>query len=73
MPELLDELVDRLGPQLRALGSEALVEPLSTLDQAGEQLAIGRGDGGGAYFLSVHRQKSMLWALLETTQLRSTC
>ncbi len=45
VPELLDELLEGLGPTLRSLGCESLLAPLSSLDQAGMQLAVGR-DGG---------------------------
>jgi glutamate---cysteine ligase / carboxylate-amine ligase len=37
VPELLDELAARLGSEV--------VEPVRTLDQAGEQLAVGRDEG----------------------------
>ncbi|MEZ5100228.1 MAG: YbdK family carboxylate-amine ligase [Thermoleophilia bacterium] len=48
VPELLDELVERVLPTARALGSDALLEPLAALGrrtQAARQLATGRAHG----------------------------
>jgi carboxylate-amine ligase len=45
VPELLSELLERVGPTARRLGSEALLTPLETLAQAEEQLAVGREQG----------------------------
>jgi carboxylate-amine ligase len=45
VPELLDELLDRIGSKAEELGSAALLAPLASLDQAAEQLEIGRRDG----------------------------
>ena len=42
---LLAELLERLEPTARRLGSEALLGPLEGLDQAGDQLALGRSEG----------------------------
>ena len=46
--ELLDELLERLDPTVRRLGSAHLLEPLHGLDQAREQLEVGERDGVGA-------------------------
>jgi len=43
--ELLAELLERLGPSARELGSADLLGRLDGLDQAGAQLEIGRRDG----------------------------
>jgi len=43
--ELLAELCDRLEQATKRLGSAPLLTPLAVLDQAGEQLAIGRRGG----------------------------
>jgi carboxylate-amine ligase len=43
--DLLAELLERLAPVARALGSATLLEPLEGLAQAEEQLGIGRRDG----------------------------
>jgi hypothetical protein len=45
VPDLLSELLERVGPAARRLGSEALLTPLETLAQAEEQLAVGREQG----------------------------
>lgn len=48
VPELMDELVERVLPTARALGSDALLEPLAALarrTQAEAQLATGRERG----------------------------
>ncbi len=45
VPELLDELLERVGPTAESLGSASLLEPLLALDGAGEQLDIGRAEG----------------------------
>lgn len=42
---LLAEVLERVGPTARRLGSDALLAPLEGLDQAGDQLALGRADG----------------------------
>jgi carboxylate-amine ligase len=44
-PDLLAELLGRVAPAARRLGSEALLAPLETLAQADEQLAVGREQG----------------------------
>jgi glutamate---cysteine ligase / carboxylate-amine ligase len=43
--ELLDELLERVGPKVEELGAAGLLEPLRGLDQAAEQLEIGRREG----------------------------
>lgn len=43
--ELLDELLDRVGAKAEELGGGRLLAPLGALDQATEQLEIGRADG----------------------------
>jgi glutamate---cysteine ligase / carboxylate-amine ligase len=43
--ELLDELLDLVGPKAEELGSAQLLAPLGELDQATEQLELGRRDG----------------------------
>jgi carboxylate-amine ligase len=45
VPELLDELLDRVGPKAEELGSPDSLAPLRDLDQATEQLELGRRDG----------------------------
>lgn len=45
VPELLDELRDRIAPVARKLGSDGLLGCLDGLDQAGEQLAVARQGG----------------------------
>ena len=45
---LLAELLERLAPAARRLGSDGLLEPLDGLDQAGDQLALGRDGGLGS-------------------------
>jgi glutamate---cysteine ligase / carboxylate-amine ligase len=45
VPELLDELLERVGPRAEELGSAELLAPLRALDQADEQLEVGRRDG----------------------------
>ena len=45
VPELLDELLENVGPRAEELGSAELLAPLRELDQAGEQLDLGRRDG----------------------------
>jgi carboxylate-amine ligase len=42
---LLAELLERVEPTARRLGSDALLEPLEGLDQAGWQTAVGRSEG----------------------------
>jgi len=42
---LLAELLERVEPTARRLGSEGLLAPLEGLDQAGDQLALGRSEG----------------------------
>ena len=44
-PDLLAELLERIAPTARRLGSEGLLGPLQTLAQAEEQLAVGREQG----------------------------
>jgi carboxylate-amine ligase len=44
-PELLDELLDLVGPKVEELGSAHLLAPLRDLDQATRQLEIGRREG----------------------------
>jgi len=44
-PELLAELVERVGPHAERLGSGSLLAPLDGLAQASEQLEIGRRAG----------------------------
>jgi len=44
-PDLLAELLERVAPTARRLGSEGLLAPLETLAQADEQLAVGREQG----------------------------
>jgi carboxylate-amine ligase len=44
-PDLLAELLERVAPTARRLGSEGLLGPLETLAQADEQLAVGREQG----------------------------
>jgi glutamate---cysteine ligase / carboxylate-amine ligase len=45
VPQLLAELLERVAPTARRLGSEGLLAPLQTLAQADEQLAVGREQG----------------------------
>lgn len=45
VPELLDELLERVRPAAGRLGSADLLDALPGLDQAGEQLARGRREG----------------------------
>ena len=45
---LLAELLERVAPSSRRLGSDALFGPLESLDQAGDQLARGRSEGLGS-------------------------
>jgi carboxylate-amine ligase len=45
VPGLLAELLERVAPTARRLGSEGLLRPLETLAQADEQLAVGREQG----------------------------
>ncbi|MGH3021149.1 MAG: hypothetical protein ACRDNR_13485, partial [Gaiellaceae bacterium] len=42
---LLAELLERVEPTARRLGGDALLGPLEGLDQAGDQLALGRSEG----------------------------
>jgi carboxylate-amine ligase len=42
---LLAELLERLSPEARRLGSDGLLAPLDGLDQAGDQLGLGREAG----------------------------
>jgi len=42
---LLAELLERVEPTARRLGSDELLAPLEGLDQAGRQVSLGRGDG----------------------------
>lgn len=42
---LLVELLERVEPTARRLGGDALLGPLEGLDQAGDQLALGRSEG----------------------------
>jgi len=42
---LLAELLERVEPTARRLGSGTLLGPLEALDQAGDQLALGRSEG----------------------------
>jgi glutamate---cysteine ligase / carboxylate-amine ligase len=44
-PELLAELLERVAPAARRLGSDGLLGPLETLAQADEQLSVGREQG----------------------------
>jgi carboxylate-amine ligase len=43
--ELLDELLERVGPKAEELGSAGLLRPLARLDGAREQLEVGRSEG----------------------------
>jgi carboxylate-amine ligase len=45
VPDLLAELLERVAPAARRLGSEGLLAPLENLAQADEQLAVGREEG----------------------------
>jgi glutamate---cysteine ligase / carboxylate-amine ligase len=45
VPELLDELLERVGPRAEELGGADLLSPLRRLDQAEEQLELGRREG----------------------------
>jgi carboxylate-amine ligase len=45
VPELLDELFARVGAKAEELGGAPLLDPLAGLDQAGEQLELGRREG----------------------------
>ena len=45
VPDLLPELLERIAPTARRLGSDGLLAPLETLAQAEEQLAVGREQG----------------------------
>ena len=45
VPELLDELVDLVGPRAEELGGHAALGALRDLDGAGRQLELGRRDG----------------------------
>ena len=45
VPELLDELLERVGSKAEELGSAELLAPLRELDQAADQLEVGRRDG----------------------------
>jgi carboxylate-amine ligase len=45
---LLAELLERVAPWARRLGSNVLLGPLENLDQAGDQLALGRSEGLGS-------------------------
>jgi len=44
-PDLLAELLERVGPQAERLGSASLLGPLEGLAQADEQLDVGRREG----------------------------
>jgi hypothetical protein len=43
--ELLDDLVERVRPDAERLGCAGHLDVLAGLDQAGEQLALGRAEG----------------------------
>jgi carboxylate-amine ligase len=45
VPELLDELLERVGPRAEELGGADLLAPLLGLDQAADQLDLGRREG----------------------------
>lgn len=45
VPDLLEELRERLEPTATRLGTTTLLGPLDGLDQAGDQLEVGRRDG----------------------------